>query len=43
MPKRVISIMDPKQRDAHVEIEGVSRGESTSWVNGAGVPVRSQR
>ena len=43
MPKRVISLTDAKNRDAHVEIETPKSKDAFSYVNGAGVPVKSER
>jgi len=43
MPHRVISLTDPKKRDAHVEIETPKRPPRYSYVNDEGESVRSER
>lgn len=43
MPRRVISLMDARNRDAHVEIEPPRRAARHTFVNPAGDPVRSER
>lgn len=43
MPKRVISLTDVKNRDAHVEIETPRRRERYGYVNAQGEEVHSER
>lgn len=43
MPKRVISLIDSKKRDAHVEVEAPKRVSHNGWVNADGVDVQSER